>query len=303
MQDNPVSRSEYVFAEHDGKKLVGDFTAPQVGDQLPVLVLLHGGGWQSGSSKRWQSWGNSLATKGVASFAVPYRLATKEHPTFTEALWDVQSAIRYLRRHSGQLRIDPNKVGAMGVSAGAHLAAMMALAGDHPKFASPNKEEVENGAVPAKIDVVVGVSGVYDLLSAWEDDQIRQPIDSDTERYIGGTPMNSREKFYDASPIYHASSQNVSGTRWLVAWGTDDNVVNPKRQSKPFVTQLERAGALVRIIPQPGGDHFFSMYSRQGGYGFTDYFVSRFDTFLSLWSGWFASSDSHAKRSSAPQAP
>ena len=121
----------------------------------------------------------------------------------------------------------------------------MTLAGEDPIFQSPYTDEAWYGD-SAKIDVAVVMCGVYDMISQWEHDQITRPMDHITERYMGGTPMNMREKFYQASPLYHASSQNAVGTKWLLAWGTADSVVDYKTQSLPFLTALTRAGAFAR---------------------------------------------------------
>jgi acetyl esterase/lipase len=62
------------FAEHDGVKLLGDLYLPQGLNKPPVLVAVHGGGWQVGDRKFYRSWGNYLAKHGYAVFAIDYRL-------------------------------------------------------------------------------------------------------------------------------------------------------------------------------------------------------------------------------------
>ncbi|MHB2035255.1 MAG: prolyl oligopeptidase family serine peptidase [Nitrososphaerales archaeon] len=146
----------------------------------------------------------------------------------------------------------------MGTSAGVHLLSLMALAGDAPVFQSPYTEETWHG-YSAKLDVAIVTCGIYDMISQWEHDQLMRPLDHITERYMGGTPMSIREKFYQASPLYHASSQNAAGTKWLIAWGTADNVVDYKIQALPFLTALTRAGALVRSVELVGAEHFWTM--------------------------------------------
>ena len=73
--DNEVTtRPDIVFAEHDGVKLLGDFYAPKGIAKAPVLIAVHGGGWQIGSRKFYANWGPYLAKNGIAVFAVEYRL-------------------------------------------------------------------------------------------------------------------------------------------------------------------------------------------------------------------------------------
>src|SRR6266478_1846938 len=69
-----ATRSDIVFAEHDGMTLVGDLYLPKGLGKAPVLVGVHGGGWQVGDRKFYTHWGNYLAKNGYAVFAIEYRL-------------------------------------------------------------------------------------------------------------------------------------------------------------------------------------------------------------------------------------
>ena len=67
--------ADLVFAEHDGVKLVGDLYLPKGRRKAPVLVAVHGGGWQIGAPRFYRNWGLFLARNGYAVFAIEYRLA------------------------------------------------------------------------------------------------------------------------------------------------------------------------------------------------------------------------------------
>src|SRR4051794_34086366 len=69
-----VVRNDIVFAEHDGTKLLGDLYAPKGLEKAPVLVAVHGGGWQIGDRKFYKNWGTYLAKNGYAVFTIEYRL-------------------------------------------------------------------------------------------------------------------------------------------------------------------------------------------------------------------------------------
>jgi pimeloyl-ACP methyl ester carboxylesterase len=97
--------------------------------------------------------------------------------------------------------------------------------------------------------------------------------------------MDRREAYYKASPLYHASQQNAARTRWLVSWGTEDDVVNP-RQSTVFVEHLKRANALVRIAPIPGASHFWQVESTVEESPILTFFAQRLFEFLETWAGW-----------------
>src|SRR5215469_5915843 len=86
------------------------------------------GGWIAGVRGAFQYWGPYLAARGIAVFAISYRLATKTK-TFPEAVQDVLAAVQFARGKASAFGIDPARIGLIGASAGAHLAALAALSG------------------------------------------------------------------------------------------------------------------------------------------------------------------------------
>src|SRR5437762_10281297 len=92
-----VVRNDIVFAEHDGTKLLGDLYLPKGLAKAPVLVGVHGGGWQIGDRRFYTHWGNYFARKGYAVFAIEYRLMKPGVKTWPGAVCDVKAAVQFLR--------------------------------------------------------------------------------------------------------------------------------------------------------------------------------------------------------------
>ena len=91
-----VNHADLVFAEHDGTKLAaGDLYLPKGRSKAPVLVAVHGGGWQIGSKQFYRYWGFFLARAGYAVFAVDYRLG--KPGVYPAAAYDVKAAIQFVR--------------------------------------------------------------------------------------------------------------------------------------------------------------------------------------------------------------
>ncbi len=122
------------FARHDGAALLGDLYAPKGKGPHPVMVAVHGGGWQQGARESYRYWGPYLAERGIALFAASYRLAKAGEPSYPAAIYDIRAAVQFVKGRAEALSLDASRVGLMGDSAGAHLAAMVALAGDKPEF-------------------------------------------------------------------------------------------------------------------------------------------------------------------------
>ncbi len=247
-----VNHADIVFAEHDGTKLVGDLYLPKGHKKAPVLVAVHGGGWQVGNKQFYRYWGLFLARAGYAVFAVDYRLG--KPGVFPAAVYDVKAAIQFVRAKAAEYDLDPDRIGVVGDSAGAHLASLVALAGE--QFNSAYRDDA-NAAVPATVKCVIGFYGVYDLHAQWTHDLSMRPNDKIVEKFLGVSPMQNRRVYFDASPISYATIDH-NALRFLLIHGTDDDIVDPATQSGAFLTALTQAGFFVRRIFIPGAGHFWS---------------------------------------------
>jgi acetyl esterase/lipase len=242
---------DMVYAEHDGTKLLGDLYLPKGLAKAPALVAIHGGGWQIGSRAFYNYWGPFLARHGYAVFAIEYRLG--KPGVYPAAVYDAKAAIQFVRAKAATFDIDPDRIGLIGDSAGSHLAALLALAGD--QFTTAYRDD-PNAATPANVKAVVAFYGVYDMMAQWEHDLTARPRDNITEKFLGVSPTENRRVFFDASPISYATVGNK--TRFLLIHGTNDDIVDPPSQSGAFLTALTRAGLFVRRIVIPGAGHFWS---------------------------------------------
>ena len=247
-----TTRNDIVFAEHDGTKLLGDLYSPKGLDKAPVLVAVHGGGWQVGSRKFYTNWGPYLAKNGVAVFAIEYRLMKPMMKTYPGAIYDTKAAIQYVRAKAAELGVDPERIGMIGDSAGGHLAA---LAGEEPHYSSEYRSDA-NATVSAKVKAVVGIYGVYDMLAQYQHDLQSRPRDNIAEKFLGAAPHTDRKVFFDASPINYATVARNS-TRFLLIHGTDDDIVDPPTQSIAFLNALNQASFYVRRVIITGAGHFF----------------------------------------------
>ena len=248
---------DIAFTEHDGVRLLGDLYLPKGLAKAPVLVGVHGGGWQVGDRKFYAHWGNYLARNGYAVFAIEYRLMKPGVKTWPGAVYDTKAAVQFVRAEAAEFGLDPDRIGLIGDSAGAHLCALVALAGNEPLFSSQYLGD-RHCKTPAEVKAVVGFYGVYDMLAQWEHDQITRPRDQITEKLLGGPPMVSRKVYFEASPLSYVTVDRNS-TRFLLVYGREDDIVDPASQSEKFLTALKQAGFYARQIVVPGAGHFWSV--------------------------------------------
>jgi len=243
-----IERRELVYATHAGVALKAHLYAPKGDGKFPAVVAVHGGGWRLANLDNYRFLGPWLAERGYAVLAVTHRLSAPGAKAYPEAVQDVRAAVQFAKAKASELGIDPERIALMGDSSGAHLASLVALAGDQPPF--------KEGAVPIRVKAAVGVYGVYDLAAQWRHDQLARPRDPIVERFLGVSLIDDRRPYFEASPLSWVSARS-NATAFLVVWGTEDDVVDPKEQSGVFMEALKQSGHYVRPVVLPGAPHFW----------------------------------------------
>jgi dipeptidyl aminopeptidase/acylaminoacyl peptidase len=102
----------------------------------------------------------------------------------------------------------------------------------------------------------VPIYAVLDLARQWRHDQISRPRDQIVEKFLGASLIDDRRLYFDASPLSYVSAKN-NATAFLLAWGTEDDVVDHKEQSEAFLEALKQAGHYVRSVVVAGAPHFW----------------------------------------------
>ncbi len=99
---------------HDGVRLTGDLYHPTGLAEAPVVVAVHCGGWQARSASRYKYWGPWLAKRGMALFAIDYRLVKYGENLYPASVHDARAALQYMRANAQELQIHPDRIGLMG---------------------------------------------------------------------------------------------------------------------------------------------------------------------------------------------
>jgi acetyl esterase/lipase len=269
-------RQNITYATHDGTALAGDLYLPKGPGPFPVLVALHGGGWVQGARTAFGNFGPYLAARGYALFAISYRLAKKGQKTFPHAVQDALAAVQYVRGNAAELSLDPERVGLFGASAGAHLAAMAALAG--PQFGGAYPDDA-HAKVSTAVKALVGIYGIYDTLEMWQRYNADSPLGNNIELMLGAPPMQDRRLYFDSSPICYATVAN-NKLAVLLACGTEDDLVDREAQTGAFLRALKQAGFFVRNLTVAGAGHYWASDPIDEAGSFSGFFAPRLVRFL-----------------------
>jgi acetyl esterase/lipase len=249
------ARAGVTYATHDGVALLGDLYLPPGAGPFPALVAAHGGGWQAGARSAFQFWGPYLASRGYVLFAISYRLAKKGQKMFPQAVTDVLAAVQFVRGGAKEIKVDPERIGLFGASAGAHLVSLAALGGGSAVFKNAYPNDA-HAAVSSKAKALIGVYGIYDLVEMWQRYQLQSPRDNNIENFMGCAPMDDPQRYFDASPINYATfANNQIGV--FLSVGTEDDLVNRRAQTDAFLLRLKQANFFVRPCIVHGAPHYW----------------------------------------------
>ena len=246
-------RPNLTYATHDSVALGGDLYLPKHAGPHPVLVGVHGGGWVQGVRGQFQHWGKYLAARGIALFAISYRLAKPGQKTFPHAVQDVLAGIQFVRGNAKDFNIASDRIGVFGHSAGGNLGALAALAGS--RFGNGYMQD-QHAKVSTDVKVFAGVYGVYDVAEMWGKYNVQRPKQNNIELFTGASLADNRQVYFDASPISYAVSANNKVAVHLSV-GTEDDLVDRRAHTDAFVLALKQAGFFVRTTILQGAPHYW----------------------------------------------
>lgn len=184
----------------------------------PAVVMFHGGAWIAGTRHQLVWYGREFAKRGYVAASISYRMMPRYR--FPEPVHDAKAAVRWMRAHADEYRIDPDRIAASGHSAGGHLAMMLGTTVDWEPF-----EGKENAGPSSQVQAVISVYGAVDLTPYASPDSwirvggvARQMMDFFVKEMEG----KGLEPLVPASPITYIDDQS---TPTLFVHGANDNVV------------------------------------------------------------------------------
>lgn len=226
------------YCNADGREQLMDVYYPTSEGPWPAVLYVHGGSWMEGSKAEGAGW-KHLPDHGYLLVSVNYRLAGESK--FPAMIEDVKCAVRYLRAHSQAYNIDPDRIGAIGASAGGHLTGLLGVAD-----ASAGWDVGQYTEQSSEVQAVVSLAGLFDFTT-----ELPTGISMSVYYVFGGLAGHGAPEMATASPISYLT---VDSPPFLLFHGDQDPVV-PVSQSQRFYDKAQEIGAPVTLAVVENGDH------------------------------------------------
>jgi acetyl esterase/lipase len=233
--------------ERDAEANLLDFRLPTTGKPpYPLIIYIHGGAWLSGDKNAFPSF--KLLQGGYATASINYRLTDKA--IFPAQIEDCKRAVAWLRSNASLLKVDPNRFGVWGASAGGHLVALLGTTNDakSPPWATPP-------GTSARVQAVCDWCGPSDLLTMAEQSDPRHNVMGAVAKLLGGPPSERQGLAKEASPTTYATK---GCPPFLIMHGDKDDLV-PILQSKELCDALKKKGADCTFETVDGPHNFYTL--------------------------------------------
>ena len=231
-----------------------DLYRPDIEADVPVVLYLHGGGWQLGDKTAdARERLTALASHGIAVASANYRLVPAHR--YPAQVHDAKAAVRWLREKGPAHGLSVHRIGAWGASAGGYLASLIGLTNDDPAF-----EGADSPPVSSRVDAVVDWFGQSDLVAnatrSWLEKEVLPPPFE--LAFLGVDGSSTAGLAASASPLRHISA---AAPPFLIVHGDRDRVT-PIAESAALHDSLVRAGAESTLVVLGGAGHESHTFDR-----------------------------------------
>jgi len=212
---------------------------PEAQGTWPCILDIHGGGWKARQVEADKPMMERLAQRGFVTALVSYRLSTEAK--YPAALHDCKAALRCLRAHAAELKIDPERIGCMGGSAGGHLSGLTAMTTGLAEFEGEGPFKGQSSAVKACI-VMAATQNLVDSNYFQKNES--------AILFFGGNALEKPEVYKEASPINHVRA-GVPPTIYIEGEKDTLKVGRAEMMEKLKALGIETAVYTLKEAPHP----------------------------------------------------
>jgi len=233
---------DIVYGKGDRVDLQLNLAIPKGKGPFPAVVCIHGGGWYQGQRQDMDFMTELLSRRGYVAATVSYRLVPNAR--FPAQIEDCKAAVRWLRSNSGKYRINPDRIGAIGPSAGGHLACLLGVTDKKHGLEGSGGNPEHSSRVQAVVSFFGRTKFEKKTWSKELEEKIFVPL-------IGASFDDKPELYKRISPITYVSRTSPP---FLFVHGAEDKLV-PLQDSTDMAEKLQAAGVSAKVVIVEGVGH------------------------------------------------
>jgi acetyl esterase/lipase len=253
LPDGVTKVADQTYAQYGTRCLKLDMFLPaaaRAGQDAPVVVFVHGGGWRSGFRSEFAPMAVRLAQQGYAAVTISYRLSAEA--LYPAAIHDARAAVRWVRAHAGQYHLDPQRIALAGGSAGGQIASLAGVTGHLDRF-DPG---AATSPVSSGVQAIVNIDGASDFTMpeahANDDDPKKSP--SPAAMWFGGRYAEKAGLWREASPIQYVRA----GMPPILFIGSAQPRFQVGRDA--MMARMSEVGAASRVVLLPDTPHSYWLF-------------------------------------------
>jgi len=189
-----------------GRNLKLNLYRPKDNKKYPALILVHGGGWNSGNKSMQIPLAQSVAAHGYVTLPVEYRLSPEAG--YPAGVYDLKNAVKWVKMNAGKYNIDTTFIAMSGCSAGGQLACLIGTTNGQSKY-----ENTEYSQYSSHINAVINIDGVSDFteensLKGIDESLAKNKIPASV-KWFGGSIREKGKEWIEASSVFNVTKESA----------------------------------------------------------------------------------------------
>ncbi|MDF1824731.1 MAG: SMP-30/gluconolactonase/LRE family protein [Verrucomicrobiales bacterium] len=236
---------DLTYAQYGTRKMLADIYVPSGEGPHPAAIILHGGGWHSGDKMKFRAMGLELASRGYVTMAVAYRLSGEAK--FPANIYDCHAAVRFLRANASEYKADPDRIGVVGGSAGAHLAGLLATTADISELHGDGG----NPGVSSAVQAAVVMSGPMEIATGnVAESSLNKAAKKQNAVWLFGGSIKELPEVYALADAHQHLDENTPPILFQYGGTEDPTKINPSLE------KMKKLGIPAKVLSHyEGGKH------------------------------------------------
>jgi pectinesterase len=217
---------------------------------VPCIMVIQGGGFKPQNGSRFRPFAEKFAKAGFAAALISYRGRPKNN--YIDTMADVKASVRFIRSVSSKYKINPDKIGSMGRSAGGTISVLLGVSGEVKELEGKRG----HAKYSSRIQASIGLAGVYDFIGRVTDkEQTAQVSNVDTKKatngeWIGAPFSEKNEHWLRAAAINHIDKNDPP----IILFHCKNDGTVPWQQSRDMFEKLKtiKNGSELKLFDKGG---------------------------------------------------